>query len=261
MQMLANIVNFFLGLGAAVFVPIIIIIAGLIVRMKVKDAVSSGITLGVAFSGMSMLINYMTGVITPAATAMLKSTGIDLPIISWSWPYAFLMFPLLIVINIIMLVLNKTDTFNADLWNVWGKIFTAVAVYYITGNVIAAFAVAAIQIVFELKTADFHQHRIEKLSGIPGVTCTHKMVFLAAPMYVVDSVLRKIPALNKPFNAQDLKDKLGIFAENHILGFLLGIIFGLLARYDVAGILILGVQCRFWAVPMKSGWRLSGPYR
>ena len=61
MQMLANTVNFFLGLGAAVFVPVIIIIAGLIVKMKVKDAVSSGITLGVAFSGMSMLINYMTG--------------------------------------------------------------------------------------------------------------------------------------------------------------------------------------------------------
>lgn len=189
MQMLAKTVNFFLGLGAAVFVPVIIIIAGLIVKMKVKDAVSSGITLGVAFSGMSMLINYMTGVITPAATAMLEFSGIDLPItdggwttmstISWSWPYAFLMFPLVIVINIIMLAMNKTDTFNADLWNVWGKIFTAVAVYYITGNVIAAFNVAAVQVVFELKSADFHQHRIGKLSGIPGVTCTHKMVFLA----------------------------------------------------------------------------------
>ena len=36
------------------------------------------------------------------------------------------MFPLMIVINIIMLVIKKTNTFNADLWNVWGKIFTAV---------------------------------------------------------------------------------------------------------------------------------------
>lgn len=253
MQVLANIVNFFLGLGAAVFVPIIIIIAGLIVKMKVKDAVSSGITLGVAFSGMTMLINYMTGIISPAATAMLESTGIDLPItdggwttmstISWSWPYAFLMFPLVIVINIAMLMIKQTDTFNADLWNVWGKIFTAVAVYYITGSVLTAFAIAAIQVVFELKSADFHQHRIEKLSGIPGVTCTHKMVFLAAPMYVVDCILRKIPGLNKSFNAEDLKERLGIFAENHILGFLLGIIFGILARYEVATILTMGVQC------------------
>lgn len=72
MQILQNVVNFLLGLGAAVFVPIIIIIAGLIVKMKVKDAISAGITLGVAFSGMSMLISYMTGAITPAAEAMAK---------------------------------------------------------------------------------------------------------------------------------------------------------------------------------------------
>ena len=192
MQVLSSVVNYLLGLGAAIFVPIIIIIAGLIVRMKVKDAVSAGITLGVAFTGMTMLISFMTETISPAAEAMLKSTGIALPIvdggwttmstISWSWPYAFLMFPLLIIINVIMLVINKTNTFNADLWNVWGKIFTAVAVVAITkphfgaaGSIACAFVVAAIQIVFELKAADMHQHRIEKLSGIPGVTCTHKM--------------------------------------------------------------------------------------
>lgn len=253
MQALANVVNFFLGLGAAVFVPIIIIIAGLFVKMKVKDAVSSGITLGVAFSGMTMLISYMTGVITPAAESMLAATGINLPItdggwttmstISWSWPYAFLMFPLAIGVNILMLVLNKTDTFNADLWNVWGKIFTAVAAYYITGSVIVAFVIAAIQVVFELKLSDFHQHRIEELSGIPGVTCTHKMTFLAAPMYLVDCLLCKIPALNKSFNAKDLRDKLGIFAENHVLGFLMGVLFGVLARYDIARILTMGIQC------------------
>ena len=94
-----------------------------------------------------------------------------------------------------MLVINKTNTFNADLWNVWGKIFTAVAVVAITkphfggaGSIACAFVVAAIQIIFELKAADMHQHRIEKLSGIPGVTCTHKMTFLAAVMYPIDCI-------------------------------------------------------------------------
>ena len=159
MEILSDVVNYLLSLGAAIFVPIIIIIAGLIVRMKLKDAISAGITLGVAFTGMTMLINFMTGAISPAAEAMLKNTGISLPIvdggwttmstISWSWPYAFLMFPLMIIINIIMLVIKKTNTFNADLWNVWGKIFTAVGVVAITGSVPLAFLVAAIQIVFE----------------------------------------------------------------------------------------------------------------
>lgn len=251
MHALSSIVQYLLSLGAAIFVPIIIIFAGLIVRMKLKDAISAGITLGVAFTGMSMLIGFMTDIISPAAQAMIKTTGISLPIvdggwttmstISWSWPYAFLMFPLMIGINVIMLVLNKTNTFNADLWNVWGKIFTAVAVVGITHSVWLAFAVAAVQIVFELKSADAHQYRIEKLSGIPGVTCTHKKMFLAAIFYPIDKLLRKIPALNKQFDAEALKDKVGIFAENHILGFILGIIFGVLARYSVAKTLTLAI--------------------
>jgi len=252
MELLAAVVNSLLSLGAAVFVPIIIIIAGLIVRMKLKDAISSGITLGVAFTGMSMLIGFMTDTIGPAASAMLEATGISLPYldggwttmstISWSWPYAFLMFPMMIIINIMMLVLNKTNTFNADLWNVWGKIFTAVAVVAITGKVWLAFVVAAVQIVFELKTADIHQHRIEQLSGIPGVTCTHKMLFFGAVLYPFDVLLRKIPLFRKEFNAEILKEKVGIFAENHVIGFILGVIFGLLARFSIADTLTLAVK-------------------
>ncbi|MFT3877313.1 MAG: PTS transporter subunit IIC [Propioniciclava sp.] len=252
MEILQNSIDFLLSLGAAIFVPIIIIIAGLIVRMKVKDAISSGITLGVAFSGMTMLISYMSEAITPAAQSMVETIGVNLPItdggwttmstISWSWPWAFLMFPLVIGINVLLIILKQTNTFNADLWNVWGKIFTAVAVYYITNSVAFAFVIAGIQAIFELKSADFHQHRIEKMTGIPGVTVTHKMVFLAAPMYPVDWLLRKIPALNKSFNAADLRDRIGIFAENHILGFILGIVFGLLARFDVAQTLTLAIQ-------------------
>ncbi|MGG5333104.1 PTS galactitol transporter subunit IIC [Enterococcus sp. AZ163] len=252
MDILKTVIDYLLSLGAAIFVPIIIIIAGIAVKMKIKDAISAGITLGVAFTGMTMLISFMTGAITPAAEAMLKATGISLPIvdggwttmstISWSWPYAFLMFPLMIGINVLMLVINRTNTFNADIWNVWGKIFTAVAVVGITGNIFLAFAVAAVQIVFELMSADAHQHRIEKLSGIPGVTCTHKMVFLAAIFYPIDKMLRKIPALDRKFDAETLKSKIGVFAENHVLGFLLGIVFGVLARYSVAETLTLAIQ-------------------
>ncbi|AMD87371.1 PTS galactitol transporter subunit IIC [Actinomyces radicidentis] len=252
MHVLQDGVNFLLSLGAAIFVPIIIIIAGLLVRMKIKDAISAGITLGVAFSGMTMLINYMTSAITPAAQAMSKTVGVSLPItdggwttmstISWSWPYAFLMFPIVIGINVVLILLKWTETFNADLWNVWGKIFTAVAVYYITDSVWLAFIFAAVQTVFELKAADYHQYRVETMSGIPGVTITHRMIFLAAPMYPIDWLLRKIPGLNRSFDAADLRDKVGIFAENHILGFILGIIFGLLARFGVAETLTLGIQ-------------------
>ena len=85
MSVLGNVINWILGLGAAIFVPIIIIIAGLIVGMKIKDAISAGITLGVAFTGMSMLISFMSEAIGPAAKAMLTHTGINLPIVDGGW--------------------------------------------------------------------------------------------------------------------------------------------------------------------------------
>ena len=151
-QATAWIQEFLNSVGAAVFVPIIMIVMGLIVRMKLKDAISSGILLGVAFSGMSMLINYMSGLVQPVGEAMLTRLGIDLPImdggwttmaaIAWSWPFAILVFPLLIGINVIMLIANKTETFNADLWNVWGKIFTAIGVVGIWWSIPIGWALA-----------------------------------------------------------------------------------------------------------------------
>ena len=141
MDFLGVVINYILNLGAPVFVPFIMLLAGLVVRMKFRDAASAAITLGVAFVGMSMLIGFMVDAIGVAAQTMMNRTGLELSIvdggwttmanISWAWPYAFAMFPLQVGVNIVMLMLNKTNTFNADLWNVWGKIFTAFIPYEI----------------------------------------------------------------------------------------------------------------------------------
>ncbi|PXE84163.1 PTS transporter subunit IIC [Listeria monocytogenes] len=130
MESLQSVIQFILNLGAAVFVPALMIIIGLIVRMKVRDAVSAGIILGVAFLGMNIVIGFMIEALTPAAQGLAERTGINLSILdggwtsmatlAWAWPFAFLMFPLQLGINAIMLVINKTKTLNVDLWNVWG---------------------------------------------------------------------------------------------------------------------------------------------
>ncbi|MFM9597109.1 PTS transporter subunit IIC, partial [Streptomyces scabiei] len=77
--------------------------------------------------------------------------------ITWSYKSAFLFFPLLLLINFIMLTLNLTKTLNVDMWNVWNKIFTYVVVYFVTGNMLFGFIVASIQIIFELKAGDMWQ--------------------------------------------------------------------------------------------------------
>ena len=139
MDVLLSVVQYILGFGAAVFVPLIMLIIGLLCKMKFSDAFVAALTLGVGFTGMNMLINFMTEAITPAAQGLATATGISLPAvdvgwpalsaIAWAWPYGVLCFPMLIVINVIMLSLKLTDVLNVDLWNAWTKLCTCVITY------------------------------------------------------------------------------------------------------------------------------------
>ncbi|STY35796.1 PTS system galactitol-specific EIIC component [Listeria fleischmannii subsp. coloradonensis] len=252
MDSLQNVIQFVLNLGAAVFVPALMIIIGLIVRMKVRDAFSAGIILGVAFLGMNIVIGFMIEALTPAAQSLAERTGIGLTILdggwtsmatlAWAWPLAFLMFPVQLGINALMLILNRTKTLNVDLWNVWGKILTAVLVYGVTQNYYLAFLVAGIQIVVELLLSDANQRQIQELNGIPGVTVSHGMMIFCVFLMPFDWLLKKIPVLRKDMDANALKEKIGIFAENHVMGFIIGGLLGIAAGYDVPKILMLAMQ-------------------
>lgn len=161
MEIFQSIINYILDLGSAIFVPLIILLLGLIAGMAFKKAFMSAITLGIAFTGMSMVIGFMSEAVGPASEALAKNTGISLPAldlgwtgaasITWSWSYAFVFFAVVIGVNFVMLVFKLTKTLNVDMWNVWGKALTAYLVYFISGSLIAGFITAIVQVVLELK--------------------------------------------------------------------------------------------------------------
>ncbi len=145
METLQVVIQYILDLGAAVFVPFLMLIVGLAMKMKFREAFTAALTLGIAFTGMGILVNFIMTSMGAAANDLTTHTGLSLPAvdigwpgaaaISWAWPYAFLVFPLQLAINFIMLVTKQTKTLNVDLWNVWNKIFTAVIVTYFTNNI------------------------------------------------------------------------------------------------------------------------------
>lgn len=252
MEIFQTVVQYILDLGSAVFVPLIILGLGLIAKMPIKRAFMSAITLSVAFTGMSMLIGFMTDAIGPASQDMALNTGISLPAIdigwtgaasvTWAWSYAFAFFAVVLGVNFIMLALNWTKTLNADMWNVWGKALTAFLVYAISGSVVAGFLVAALQVVLELKMGDMWQRHIQDLTGIPGVTVTHLMNISAVLMLPVNKLMDKIPFYNKKSDTNALKAKIGIFSENSVMGFIIGLGLGFAAMYSVSESLNLAVQ-------------------
>lgn len=253
MELLTTIFDYILNdLGSTVFLPLIILILGTIVGLKLKESFSSGLLFGVALSGMSLVIGYMVSAIGPAAEKMTETVGRSFSIvdggwttlasITWSWRYAFILFPVQIVVNALLFITKKTRTVNVDMWNVWGKIFQTIIIQSITGSIWLGLLVAVIRIVAELLLGDALQPRMQEKTGIPGVTAPHSLMLFGAVVYPIEMLLRKIKFLDSnTFDANWLKGKIGIFAENHVIGFFLGIVFGLMARYDFPSVLKLGI--------------------
>ena len=253
MEFLETLINGMLGLGAPIVLPIIMIAIGLIFGVGLRKAFSAGLLLGVAFAGMNVILGFMFGTIAPVSEAFVANTGLELtaidlgwtPVaaIAWAWPYAFLMFPLQIAINIIMLAFNWTQCLNVDMWNVWNKVLTGVFVSYISGSVAVAFVVTAIQVVVELKQADWSVHLVEEGTGIPGVSLPHALFFEWIIFAPLNRLLDKIPALrDNHYEPELIREKIGVFGENHVIGFFVGILIAVMGRYDLKGVLTVGIE-------------------
>jgi len=115
-------------------------------------------------------------------------------------------------------------------------------VYFISGSLVAGFIAAVVQVVLELKMGDMFQRHIQDLTGIPLVTVTHLMNISAVLMLPVNIVMDKIPFFNKKGDTSALKAKIGIFSENSVMGFIIGVLLGFGAAYGISGSLNLGIQ-------------------
>ncbi len=247
LEKLTEAVQLVLKPGAAVFMPLIIMFFVMILRAYDKKSISwfqgirSAILLGVAFLAIGIVIGFTINIFnTPFAQIqkLLSYNSLDLgwapmSALSWAWPYAFLLFPIQIFTNIAMLKLNKTKTLNADLWNVWNKVFTSVLVTFIlTPSVGPKFAVALglfagwIQVIFELKNGDVLYEKQYLITGIPNINSPHSMFLLSPIVDFVDRFLQKIPYFAKDVEDSDKKQSIWvkILGENVMAGFLVGLL-------------------------------------
>lgn len=254
MEIITNIFNFVLNdLGSTVFIPILMILLGKLFKMKWGEAISSGLLLGVAFAAVGLVSGYMGDIICPLAKDMAQTVGKEFTIVdggwsvlasvTWTWKYAFLMFPLQILVNFIMLMTKKTDTLNVDLWNVWGKAFVAYLTIQVTGQFWCGIVIAILQMVMELILGDAMRGRVQETTGVEGITIPHRHMLLCSLLYPVDYVVRRIPFLNKELTIDNLKAKMGFLFDKHVFGFVIGFVFGLLARQPIAGCFTTGVKC------------------
>lgn len=248
-----------LDMGAVVVLPIIIFLIGLFFRLRVKDAFKSGLTIGIGFVGVNLVIGMLVGNLGTATQKMSERFNLNLTTMDVGWPVesaisfatplVIWIFILAIVINIIMLTMNWTNVMNVDLWNFWHFIFTGALVYYTTNSMILALIATAISIVIIIKLADWAAPIISKYFGMEGVTFAHMETVNWLPIgYGINKLIDMIPGINKidiRINSNENKSTnslMAIFGDPAIMGLILGAIIGVLAGYEWKEILMLAMN-------------------
>jgi len=265
-------INFVVGLGSSVMMPIVITLIGLIMGAKPGKAIRAGLTVGVGFIGLNLVIGMLGGNLGPAVQQMVTNFGLSLTIIDVGWPAAAaiafatnvgaLVIPIALAVNFVMIITKTTQTVNIDVWNFWHYAFTGSLVYFATNDLVFGLATAAIQAAITLILADWTAKGVEEYCGLPGVSIPHGLSVAFVPVaLVINKILDYIPGINKiNMDAVAVQKKFGIFGEPILVGTVLGAGIGVLAGYDLKGVLNLGITmgAALVLIPKMAGLLMEG---
>lgn len=244
-----QIFNALTSLGPVVMLPIIITLFGLLFRLSFGRALRAGVTIGIGFAGINIVIGYFWGAIAPVAEALVKNTGSNLTVIDLGWPsaaavawgssFAPLLALALLVVNILMLVLNWTKTLNVDIWNFWGVMLLGQIAYYHTQSVLVAILTCVIVMVIVILMADRTRNLFYDYFQIPGVSLPHVFTqFAGLIAYPINWLLDRIPVVNKiNWSPGNLQKKFGIMGEPLMIGLVVGAVLSIIAKMNYQTVL------------------------
>jgi len=254
MEAILRVFEFIKALGAPVMMPIMIFIIGLILGARPGRAFRAAVTIGIAFVGINLVIGLMWESLSGAAQAMVERTGVTLDVVDVGWPSAAAIafagmvgtwiIPLALGVNLVLLFAGVTKTLNIDIWNFWHFAFTGGLVYAGTGNVWLGLAAAALNAAIALFLADWTAPAVQDFYELPGISIPHGFSAAYVPLAIpLNMLLDKIPGI-KGWEADPdaIRRRLGVFGEPIVIGVALGAIFGILAGYDLKGILTLAIN-------------------
>lgn len=255
MDMILEFFKFVQNLGVSVVMPIIITIIGTALGTGFGKSLRAGLTVGVGFIGLNLVINSLMGTnLAPAVQTMVENYGLSLSVIDVGWPASsaiamgstvgLIIIPLGLLVNIIMLLTNTTQTVDIDIWNYWHFAFTGSLVAIVTDSIPLGIIAAVINMVIVLVLGDITAPLVEESLGMPGVSLPHGFTAAFAPIALaIDKVIDMIPGLNKiNINMDNIQKRFGVFGEPILVGTVLGIVIAALAGYSIEQILNVGVS-------------------
>jgi galactitol PTS system EIIC component len=254
MDMFLDIIQYIVDLGPTVMLPLVIVIIGLCLRQGIGKSLQAGLTIGVGFVGIGLVVGLLTDSLGPAAQAMAENFNLGLTVVDVGWPgtapmawassMGLVAIPVAILVNIVMLLVRGTRVLNVDIWNIWHMAFTGAIVQVATGNFWLGVLGIVVHAVVVYKLGDMFGKVTDEFFGLEGVAIPHGtsayMGVFASP---IDDLIEKIPGVRRiNITTEKLEQRLGVAGEPLIVGTVLGVVIGLLARYPFGEALQLGVQ-------------------
>ncbi|BBU82723.1 hypothetical protein EIMP300_41230 [Escherichia coli] len=227
--------------------------------MKAGDCFKAGLHIGIGFVGIGLVIGLMLDSIGPAAKAMAENFDLNLHVVDVGWPgsspmtwasqIALVAIPIAILVNVAMLLTRMTRVVNVDIWNIWHMTFTGALLHLATGSWMIGMAGVVIHAAFVYKLGDWFARDTRDFFELEGIAIPHGTSAIpSGPVYGANCCAgrcyhREIPGVNRiKFSADDIQRKFGPFGEPVTVGFVMGLIIGILAGYDVKGVLQLAVK-------------------
>ncbi|MBF4805490.1 MAG: PTS galactitol transporter subunit IIC [Pseudoleptotrichia goodfellowii] len=248
------ILQWFINLGATVMIPLLLIIFAILLGTKPTRAVKAGITIGIGFIGLNLVIGLLSESLGTAAQGMIANFGLRLDVIDVGWPatsaiaystaLGTMAIPIGIVVNMILLIFGLTKTLDIDLWNFWHGAFIGSIIYATTNSFLLGILTIISYYLFIFWIADYMEPVISEFYGFPNITFPHGT---SAPGYIIAKPLNyifdRIPGFkNWDISPEQIQKKFGLFGDSTVMGLIIGLIMGILAGYDVSKILNLGMQ-------------------
>ncbi len=241
---LQSLKSFVDALGPTIMLPIIIFVVALILGAKPGKAFRAGVTIGVAFIGINLVIGLMWTSLSDVAQAIVTNTGIQRDVVDVGWPSAaaiafgssvgLWVIPIAILVNVVMLATRLTKTLNVDIWNFWHFAFIGSLVVAATGNLVYGLVAAALAAALALFLADWTAKAVQHFYGLPGISIPHLTSAPIVPIAIaVDWVIDKIPGLRDiDLDTENIRKKWGVFGEPVVLGLIIGLILGVIGYYN-----------------------------
>lgn len=252
---LNNLFQWFIGLGGPAIMFVIITLLSLGFKVKFSKALESGIRMAIALTGMTAAISLLTDALGPALNDFVKSTGVNLHItdlgwapmavITWGSIYTLFFAFVCIIVNLLMLFMNKTKTLNVDLFNIWNISIIGLLVEYYAHNMIITTLFVIMIYSLMLKNSDALKPSINQVLNYDenNVTTTaHPSLLIAPFVYIIDKFITKfLPFVDKfDFNAEILNKKIGFWGSKFAIEVYLGCFIGILGQQSLKEVLTLG---------------------